>query len=97
MDGVAAHGPLGRPAGNHLPRVAGAVQEVLEPAERLQGLPSLAPVADPQGVPGVAAQEVEVPSPQAHVSPQEAAPAELLTLAILLPLLHLAPWNIAFG
>jgi hypothetical protein len=76
-----------------LPKVAGAVQEALEPAERLRGLPT----ADPQGVPGVAAQGVEVPFPQAQVSPQEATPAELLTLAILLPLLHLAPWNIAFG
>jgi hypothetical protein len=64
-----------------LPKVAGAVQEALEPAERLRGLPT----ADPQGVPGVAAQGVEVPFPQAQVSPQEAAPAELLTLAILLP------------
>jgi hypothetical protein len=44
-DGVAARGPLGRPAGDHLPQGAGAVQEALEPAERLQGLP----VADPQG------------------------------------------------
>jgi hypothetical protein len=64
-----------------LPKVAGAVQEALEPAERLRGLPT----ADPQGVPGVAAQGVEVPFPQAHVSPQEAAPAGLLSLAILLP------------
>jgi hypothetical protein len=93
LDGVAAHGPLGYPAGDHLPQGAGAVQEALEPAERLQGLP----VADPQGVPGMAAQGVEVPFPQAQVSPLEAALAELLTLVILLPLPHPAPWNIAFG
>jgi hypothetical protein len=73
--------------GDDLPQGAGAVQEALEPAERLQGLPPLAPVADPQGV---AAQGAEVPFPQARVSPQEAALAELLTLAILLPLPHLA-------
>jgi hypothetical protein len=42
-------------------------------------------MADPQGVPGVAARGVEVPFPQAQVSPQEATLAELLTLAILLP------------
>ena len=70
---MAAHGPLGYPAGDHLPRGAGAVQEALEPAELLQGLP------------GVATQGAEVPFPQVQVSPQEAALAELLTLAILLP------------
>jgi hypothetical protein len=85
LDGVAARGPLGYPAGDHLPRGAGAVQEALEPAERLQGLPFAAPVADPQGVPGVTAHGVEVPFPQAQVSPLEAALAELLTLAVLLP------------
>jgi hypothetical protein len=85
LDGVAAHGPLGYPAGDHLPQVAGAVQEALEPAELLQGLPFAAPVADPQGVPGVAAQGVEVPFSQAQVSQLEATLAELLTLAILLP------------
>jgi hypothetical protein len=94
LDGVAARGPLGRPAGDHLPQGAGAVQEALEPAERLQGLPFAAPVADPQGV---AAQGVEVPFPQAQVSPLEAALAELLTLAVLLPPPHPAPWNMAFG
>jgi hypothetical protein len=97
LDGVAAHGPLGYPAGDHLPQGAGAVQEALEPAELLWGLPFAAPVVDPQGAPGVTVQGVEVPFSQAQVSPLEAALAELLTLVILLPLPHPAPWNIAFG